>query len=154
MRKWIPFLPSEEPAKNRFDVTFISELKQELTMFCHDATNGLQGLMRVGHVVKSADHGGAVKKTADKRKFVDVRGDVDKVVAVPQAFPGLHELRTRVVQQYDAIPVWVALCQPAGASAQFEQKMTALVEEFVNRDGFDGVFITTVSAVPKAGLII
>lgn len=152
--KWIPALTAQDPAQDRLEIAFVGKFEQESPVFRQHTPHLAQGSRRVSHVVEGADHGRAVKKSTDKRQLVDVGCDKDIAVALAQPFARLEQLRAGIVEQNDSIPVLIARGHPTGTRAKLKQKLAALAEEPVERDGLDRVLITAIGGIPKAGLVI
>jgi len=152
--KWIPALTAQDPAQDRLEIAFIGKFEQESPVFRQHTSHLAQSSRRVSHVVEGADHGRAVEKPADKRQLVDIGCHEDVAVVLAQPFARLEQLRAGIVEQNDAIPVLIARGHPTSASAKLKQKLAALAEEPVERDGLDRVFITAIGGIPKAGLVI
>lgn len=106
------------------------------------------------HVVQGADHRGCVEQVWNKRQAVDIRGNVQVLIAGAQPLACLAQLSTRIIHQDDALESLVARRVAPRAGPEFQQKPALGRQQPLQGNRFNLVLVCATSLLPETGLVV
>jgi hypothetical protein len=106
--KGTPFLPAQQPPKDRLDVLLVGIFQNKSGSGHHSSADLAQCPDGIYQVVNGSYHGSRVEHVGTERELIHVADYIDKSVAVPQ--PGLSQFQlcAGVIQQNDLLEALVA----------------------------------------------
>ena len=147
-------MQAQNIAQNGLKVEFTGKFQNKDRPWLQHAANFSKRARSFGEMVQHADHGGGIEETIREGQAVDIPGDVGVALALAETSLGLLHLGEGVVEQYDALKVFVAQRVASGARAQFEHEFAFGGQQAAQGYGFGLIFVGAPTLFPKCGLVV